>query len=303
MPIRKMACSLAVVAGLFGGGTAFGQAMPPAQNYPDFPSNTPSSPSMGEYKLLRGQSIQLTKPANSSSVNSAAVMVPQSRPTSVAVTPQSPPVMPIPTYSQPVRYMPTVAVPEQVVPPAPLGKELDPKKDDAKPGDPATLDSDPNSYKVKTKLPEIEELYRLDAEKALEARIKQEYNKQNDKTYEFPTQQTLATTTFQGRAYPKSQIMAESNAVCHEKLLFEDKNAERYGWDLGFVQPLVSFGYFTKDVLFLPYHLGSRPHCQECTPRCLPGDQVPYMIYHEGLTITGVLAETGIALALAMVFP
>jgi hypothetical protein len=55
--------------------------------------------------------------------------------------------------------------------------------------------------------------------------------------------------------------------------------------------------------VFLPYHAASRPFCQEITPACLPGDQVPYRLYREGLTITGVLAETGIAVALAFMIP
>ena len=303
MPIRKMACSVALGLGLFGAPSSFGQ-MPAAQNYPDFPSSPTTPAPAGEYRMLRGQAIQLSKPANSSNVNAPpAVLPPLSRPTAVALPQQSPPVMPIPTYSAPARYTATVAVPEQAVPVSPSGAGLgqDPRKDDPKTTDGTKKPDGENSnnYKVNTELPTREVLYLLEGEQKLEVRIRNE----SGNSEKFPPKPVLSSADFQGRAYPRSQIMAESNTVCHGKLLFEERNAERYGWDLGFIQPLVSLGYFTKDVIFLPYHLSSRPHCQECAPRCLPGDQVPYMIYHEGLTITGVLGEAGVIVALAMIFP
>lgn len=185
--------------------------------------------------------------------------------------------------------MPVVAVPSQLV----QNKKDDPKKEDPKVQDPA------NTYVVKTDLPKTEELYRFESEKALEKRIKNEQMLMEN----FPSQPTLSDKAFLARVYNKSQMIAEPHYVCHGKLLFEDKNAERYGWDLGFIQPFVTLSYFYKDTLLFPYHAASRPFCQECSPQCQPGDQVPYILFQQGATVTGILAESGIALALAFMIP
>ena len=59
------------------------------------------------------------------------------------------------------------------------------------------------------------------------------------------------------RDYPPMRINYEPLYVVHRRLHFEEKNAERYGWDLGIIQPLVSAAYFYKDVLLWPNSLAS----------------------------------------------
>ena len=46
-------------------------------------------------------------------------------------------------------------------------------------------------------------------------------------------------------------MQVEPNYVCYNRLYFEQINAERYGWDLGFVAPFISAGEFFKDVVLL----------------------------------------------------
>ncbi len=70
-------------------------------------------------------------------------------------------------------------------------------------------------------------------------------------------------------------------------------NAERYGWDLGVLGPVVSFSYFMKDTVLFPYHLMTDPcrRFDSSAGKCLPGDPVPYKLYPEGLSTTGALAK------------
>ncbi len=105
----------------------------------------------------------------------------------------------------------------------------------------------------------------------------------------------LSKTPFPGRQWDPHTLRVEPNFVCHHRLYFEELNTERYGWDLGPIQPIVSTGYFFKDLLLLPYHFGTRP-CQryeDSAGYCLPGDSVPYLLYPFEISVTGGLLEAG----------
>jgi hypothetical protein len=110
---------------------------------------------------------------------------------------------------------------------------------------------------------------------------------------------------YTGRAWPKQQTFAEPNYVCHRRLYFEQKNEERYGWDLGVIQPIVSTAYFFGDFVTLPYKFGTEP-CRwyECSAgQCLPGQPTPYLIYPPQPSITGIVTEAAIVGALFAIFP
>lgn len=105
--------------------------------------------------------------------------------------------------------------------------------------------------------------------------------------------------------YPAMRVNHEPLYVVHRRLHFEEKNAERYGWDLGIIQPLVSAAYFYKDVLLWPNSLASGVaygFWDTNVGKCLPGSPTPYMLYPPGLTITGSVVEglfiTGVAFAI-----
>ncbi len=107
------------------------------------------------------------------------------------------------------------------------------------------------------------------------------------------------------RTFQPSVERVDPNYVCYERLYFEDKNTERYGWDLGMIQPLVSVGEFYADVALFPYHFGTRP-CQRFEADagyCLPGDPVPYLIYPVELSVAGGILEAGTIVGLAAIFP
>ena len=99
--------------------------------------------------------------------------------------------------------------------------------------------------------------------------------------------------------------VVEPAYVCYDRIYFEDKNSERYGWDLGFVQPLVSGGLFYWDFLTWPYQAGINPlrRFETSAGYCLPGDPVPYLIYPPKLSWTGAIFEAGAIVTLIAIFP
>jgi hypothetical protein len=110
---------------------------------------------------------------------------------------------------------------------------------------------------------------------------------------------------FMGRSFEPRVKYVEPNFVCHRRLYFEEKNAERQGWELGPLQPITSTLYFLKEFFTLPYNFGTRP-CQrwECSAgKCLPGDPTPYLLYPVEFSVTGGLLQAGTVVGLAALFP
>ena len=95
-------------------------------------------------------------------------------------------------------------------------------------------------------------------------------------------------------AYEPRKVLTEPGYVVHRRLLFEEKNAERAGWDLGPMQTLLSAAYFYRDVLALPHNLASgcvSGFWGTSAGKCLPGSPSPYYVYPLGLTLTGSAVE------------
>jgi hypothetical protein len=162
------------------------------------------------------------------------------------------------------------------------------------------------TYPVKTDVPSAMELFRLQSEKSLFEAIRQE-TRDRDATSAlvFPDEPSLPKEVYLGRRWPQSRELVEPSYVCHARLYFEEKNSDRYGWDLGILQPLVSTAAFYRDVVLFPYHWGTRP-CQryDCsTGKCLPGDPVPYLCYPEEVSLTGLAVEGAVVTTLFFVFP
>jgi hypothetical protein len=153
--------------------------------------------------------------------------------------------------------------------------------------------------------PGPERLFRLESEADLMNRMKQEARtRRPPERIEFPDEPILSKEMYAGRSWPQRDVLVEPSYVCYGKLLFEDPNAERYGWELGPIQPLVSTAIFFKDVALLPYHLGEDPCRAEVSAgHCLPGDPVPYLIAPPEWSITGGVTEAAAILTLVAVFP
>lgn len=107
-------------------------------------------------------------------------------------------------------------------------------------------------------------------------------------------------------AYPAGRLGIEPVYVVHRKLYFEELNAERYGWDTGFAQPIVSTLAFYKDVLLWPAKLASYP-CERydvSAGKCLPGNPVPYYLYPQEISLFGATVGAGAIIGTAgFVFP
>lgn len=206
--------------------------------------------------------------------------------------PSSAPPPPVPAVTTEVQTLPVAA--------------LQPRPDPA-PRDRPSAPGEPGGYTIQLDPPGSERLFRLESEASLNERMRQEARGRGDspERITFPEEPRLSKERYAGRAWPKQQTFAEPFYVCHRRLYFEQKNEERYGWDLGVIQPLVSAGYFFGDLVTLPYKFGTEP-CRwyECSAgQCLPGQPTPYLIYPPQPSITGFAMEAAIVGTLFAIFP
>jgi len=161
-------------------------------------------------------------------------------------------------------------------------------------------------YKIQLEPPGPDRVFKLDSEEAFRERLRQEGRQRPTRErIEFPEEPVVSREAYTARSFPPMTEVAEPHYLCYQRLLFEDLNSERYGWDLGFIQPVVSAGLFYWDMATLAYHVGTEP-CRkyECSAGyCLPGDPVPYLIYPPELSLTGTVFEAGTIVALFAIFP
>jgi hypothetical protein len=155
-------------------------------------------------------------------------------------------------------------------------------------------------------LPGPDKIFQLESESALFTRLRNEERaKGNLQPLIFPDEPVVSKDKYYGRDWPRRVEYAEPSYVCHGRLLFEQKNFERYGWDLGIVTPVVSAGAFFGDVVLLPYNAFSDPfRCYECNAGyCLPGDPVPLLLYPHECSAAGAAAEAAAVVTVLAVFP
>ncbi len=154
--------------------------------------------------------------------------------------------------------------------------------------------------------PGPDRLFRRESEKSFQERMRQEARGRRPlDRIEFPPEPVLSTERFVARNFPPGREIVEPNYVCYRRLYFEQINSERYGWDLGFFQPLLSAGKFYWDLVWLPYDIGTAPcrHFDCDSGYCLPGDPVPLMLYPPDISLTGAVLETSTVIGLFMIFP
>jgi hypothetical protein len=146
----------------------------------------------------------------------------------------------------------------------------------------------------------------LQSDQDLMERIRQE--KRSQSTVEriiFPEEAALAKVAYAGRQWLPLKEQVEPSYVIYRRLLFEQKNTERYGWDVGVVTPPLCAARFFWDVVTLPYHAGCRPLQQydSSAGYCLPGDPVPLRLYPPEWSLTGLALETAVVLPLVFGIP
>jgi hypothetical protein len=207
----------------------------------------------------------------------------------------------------------------QVPPPPPMvpSNEGTPAKENAEfaptsllqpppPGKDIRAPSEEGEVQIQLSPPGPDRIFgRRDSERSLQVRMQQEVRQQKRQPIDFPDEPILSTQRYAGRVFPPMTETVEPNYLCYERLYFEDKNSERYGWDLGFIQPFVSAGIFFWDTATLPYRLATEPcrHFECNSGYCLPGDPVPYLLYPPQWSVSGTAAEIGAIVAIAWIFP
>jgi hypothetical protein len=155
-------------------------------------------------------------------------------------------------------------------------------------------------------MPGPEALFKLESEAHWMERVRQDRRSKGDMDrVVFPDEPPVSTDKYAGRDWKPYRRDVEPNYVCYGRLYFEDKNAERYGWDLGPIHPLLSATKFFYDSAMLPYNMFSDPfsRMESSAGYCLPGDPVPLMLYPPKFSWIGLGFEAGVATALVFIFP
>ncbi len=157
---------------------------------------------------------------------------------------------------------------------------------------------------IPTRPPGPDQLFQLESEPALRERLLEEARRKKAPPPLFPAEPPREAP-FAGRFWDHRVTFVEPSYVCYGRLYFQQINAERYGWDLGWIHPLISVGKFYWDVATLPYQLATDPcRCYDCSAGyCLPGSCVPLLCYPPEWSVTGSLAEAAVIAALFLIFP
>jgi hypothetical protein len=161
-------------------------------------------------------------------------------------------------------------------------------------------------YQIPVDLPGPDRIFQLESEASLFVRLRNEAKSRGQlQPLIFPEEPVVSKEKYYGRDWPQRTVFVEPNYVCYRRLLFEQPNFERYGWDLGLLTPVVSAGVFFGDVVLLPYNAFSDPfRCHECgAGYCLPGDPVPLLLYPHECSATGAVAEAAAVVTVLAVFP
>jgi hypothetical protein len=161
-------------------------------------------------------------------------------------------------------------------------------------------------YTIQLEPPGPQQVFRLESETSLQERMRQEGRQRpTPERIQFPDEPLVGKGAYLTRGFTPKQMVVEPNYLCYHRLYFERLNSERYGWDLGFIQPVVSTAGFYWDLAFLPYHMWTDP-CRNYDSNagyCLPGDPVPLLLYPPQLSVTGALGEAVTVVGIVFAFP
>ena len=159
---------------------------------------------------------------------------------------------------------------------------------------------------IRTELPGVDLIFTREAENQLFDTIRAENQaRPGAQRVIFPERGQVTRDKYAGRNFKQMVEKIEPSFVMHRRLNFENLNADRYGWEMGNLQPALSLGHFLYDVVALPYHSWTRPLQQwdSSAGKCLPGDAVPLQFYREPFSVTGLAAQTGAVFLGIAAFP
>jgi hypothetical protein len=208
---------------------------------------------------------------------------------------------PVLTSSKPTSAQ-WVAPPEVPSPQTPVARSVVPVRYQT-----TVVEETQKEYQIQLEPPGLERIARLDSDETLQERIKQETRTHSpNEIVIFPEEPILSRDRYYGRrgAWQERVLTVEPYYVSYGHLYFQDLNAERYGWDLGPIHPLICTAKFYYDLAMLPIHITNDPCGSEAsTGYCLPGDPVPFTLYPPEVTVKGTITEMAVILALVAIFP
>jgi hypothetical protein len=213
----------------------------------------------------------------------------------------------VPTYSpSPFRVTQT----SQLVPVAAAqGKVAPPQRGGTESG---------TSRFIRTELPGPQLLFTRQSEAQFYDRMRQEAKEIGWPEALFPEEIPLSKKKITVQSYPRIDpashaearvgqltLEVEPSYVCHRRLLFEQPNFERIGYDFGILQPGLHLTTFYYDLAMSPYHfwsnLSNRGECN--IGKCYPGDPAPFTVPIERFSVTGVIGEMGFIIGGLYLFP
>ncbi len=276
---------MGLLAGLALGAAAQSPPVKPAipwTPYVQAPPQTPSIPSGTVPAAPMPQTLTFQKPVEPSLPPMGVPAIPASAVKSPAT---AIPALPVSTEKKAAE----IAVPELR---APVAVQAEPA---AKPTEMAVYE------------PKKADVFRLDGDAVRNRRIQKELG---DKMDEFPRPAPLVPpgTAYAAKTanYPPVMAKVEPSYVIHRRLYFEEPNAERAGWDMGAIQPILSAYRFTRDCVFLPQNFASgfwKNRWDTSAGKCQPGAPTPYYLYPRGYTVSGMLWQVPLTVGLVYIFP
>ena len=206
----------------------------------------------------------------------------------------------------PIAVEPPAKPAKKVKPHEPFAGDQAPIKQVQGYGPAAGADVSSGEYQYLVQPPGPDKLFTRDSEAAFMERLQQEWrdNGHKDRLI-FPDEPVISTQAYAGRSWPQYNEVVEPYFVAHNRLMFQQINYERYGWDMGIIDPPLSAGMFFADVVMLPYHAFTDPFRRFDTGAgyCLPGDPTPLLLYPPDVNASGTVAETAAVLAVFAIFP
>ena len=125
------------------------------------------------------------------------------------------------------------------------------------------------------------EVFRLESERRLRERAQAEAREAGKQSLPFPKERPLSPGPPPSPRRDPVVARVEPTYVSYERLMFEQPNRERYGWDLGPVDALASAATFYGQVLTAPAARLVDPcrRSETSAGYCLPGDPVPLRVW------------------------
>jgi hypothetical protein len=172
-------------------------------------------------------------------------------------------------------------------------------------GAPKTTSEAEVEFSVYTDLPGQDRLFRRESENQVFERIRQEGTRPGGPRVIFPERVFVSREPYQPRQFPEIVSEVEHGEVAHRRLFFEQKNFDRYLWEVGYLQPAISGSRFLYDIIVMPYHCGTEPlrRWDASAGKCLPGDPTPLLCYGERFSVTGLTFQAAAVAGGILIFP